>query len=143
VEPSFQIEPNDQHPPHDDEFWVTISLAHLETVSGGKDWNSTLLVIRLMSMAVAMTTSSRRQRFRQTRRAIQGRKAFTLIGMEVRIPTLLISPYIEPGTVFRSPTAAAVHHTSILATIRDWLQIPSGKMLSSARIEKAQHSKTF
>jgi len=58
----------------------------------------------------------------------------------VRIPTLLISPYIEAGTVFRSPTDVAYDHTSILATIRDWLQIPQEKMLSSARVK---HAPTF
>ena len=49
----------------------------------------------------------------------------------------MISPYIEPGTVFRSPTDVPYDHTSILATIRDWLQIPQDKMLSSARIKQA------
>jgi phospholipase C len=51
--------------------------------------------------------------------------------------TLLISPYIEAGTVFRSTTALPYDHTSILATIRDWLSIPSDKMLPSARMKAA------
>jgi phospholipase C len=58
----------------------------------------------------------------------------------VRVPTLLISPYIEPGTVFRSPIDVPYDHTSILATIRDWLEIPQEKMLSSARVK---HAPTF
>jgi phospholipase C len=41
----------------------------------------------------------------------------------VRIPTILISPLIEPGTVFRSPTEVPYDHTSVLATILDWLQV--------------------
>ncbi len=36
----------------------------------------------------------------------------------VRIPTFLISPYIEAGTVFRSDTDTVYDHTSIIRTIR-------------------------
>jgi phospholipase C len=38
---------------------------------------------------------------------------------------------------FRSTTSVPYDHTSILATIRDWLNIPSDKMLPSARIKAA------
>jgi hypothetical protein len=53
------------------------------------------------------------------------------------VPTVLVSPYIEAGTVFRSPIAVPYDHTSILATLRDWLQIPAEKMLTSERVKKA------
>ena len=43
---------------------------------------------------------------------------FHLFG--VRVPTLLISPYVKPGTVFRSPTNVPYDHTSILATLLRW-----------------------
>jgi phospholipase C len=43
---------------------------------------------------------------------------FHLFG--VRVPTLLISPYVEPSTVFRSPTSTPYDHTSILATLLRW-----------------------
>lgn len=39
--------------------------------------------------------------------------------------------------MFRSTTAVPYDHTSILATIRDWLRIPAAKMLPSARINAA------
>jgi phospholipase C len=42
--------------------------------------------------------------------------------------------------VFRSPIDVPYDHTSILATIRDWLQIPPEKMLGSARVK---HAPTF
>jgi len=45
VEPSFQIEPNDEHPPHDVSQGEQFLLRVWKMVSGGKDWNSTLLVI--------------------------------------------------------------------------------------------------
>jgi phospholipase C len=39
--------------------------------------------------------------------------------------------------VFRSPTDTPYDHTSILATLRDWLPIPADRMLTSARITNA------
>jgi len=35
----------------------------------------------------------------------------------VRVPTLLISPLIAPGTVYRTTSATPLDHTSILATV--------------------------
>lgn len=62
---------------------------------------------------------------------------FTRYG--VRVPTLLISPWVTPGTVFRAgyfpettdPRALPFDHTSVLATLCQWkgidYQDPSGK----------------
>jgi phospholipase C len=55
----------------------------------------------------------------------------------VRVPTILVSPYIQPGTVFRSDTAVPLDHTSLLATLRDWLAIPQLQMLASQRVAAA------
>jgi phospholipase C len=58
----------------------------------------------------------------------------------VRIPTIVVSSYVEPGTVFRaSPNEAPYDHTSILATLRDWLQLNNDptKFLPSPRIAAA------
>lgn len=61
----------------------------------------------------------------------------------VRVPAILVSPYIEAGTVFRSAETTADHqeipfsHTSILATLRDWLGIGEAAMLPSARVKVA------
>ena len=39
-----------------------------------------------------------------------------------RVPVVVVSPFIEPGTVFRSPQGQTEYdHTSVLATIRDWV----------------------
>jgi phospholipase C len=59
----------------------------------------------------------------------------------VRVPAVFVSPYIAQGTVFRSDKIAPdgsiipYDHTSILATIRKWLDIQT--MLPSARIANA------
>jgi len=59
----------------------------------------------------------------------------------VRVPAILISSYIQPGTVFRaSPGRAPFDHTSILATLRDWLNLDDDEknpFLLSQRIDNA------
>lgn len=37
-----------------------------------------------------------------------------------RVPTILVSPWIEKGTVFRSETATAYDHTSIISSVLHW-----------------------
>ncbi len=66
-----------------------------------------------------------------------GQLGFTFNRFGVRVPTVVVSPWIQAGTVFRSDTATPYDHTSVLATLRDWLQIPPEKMLASKRIEAA------
>ena len=46
---------------------------------------------------------------------------FTYNQFGVRVPAIVISDYVQAGTVFRSTTATPYDHTSILATLRDWL----------------------
>ena len=59
----------------------------------------------------------------------------------VRVPTIVVSSYLQPGTVFRAPPGSApFDHTSILATLRDWLNLdadPKNPFLPSPRILKA------
>ena len=63
---------------------------------------------------------------------------FDLMG--VRIPTLLVSPWIDERTVFRSATDVAYDSTSILATLLHWFGIPkSGWGLG----ERTNHAPTF
>src|SRR5258708_13456381 len=73
-----------------------------------------------------------------------GESGFYFNRFGVRVPTIVVSPYVQPGTVFRSPNYVPhsqnyvpYDHTSILATLRDWLAIPASSMLPSARIVPA------
>jgi phospholipase C len=64
---------------------------------------------------------------------------FTYSRFGVRIPAIVISSYVQPGTVFRSNTSVPLDHTSVLATLRDWLGLSSAfqSMLPSPRIAAA------
>jgi phospholipase C len=39
----------------------------------------------------------------------------------IRVPAIVVSSYVTAGTVFRSSTGIPYDHTSVLATLRDWL----------------------
>ncbi len=71
-------------------------------------------------------------------RAIDG-TGFTFDRFGVRVPAIVVSPYVRPGTVFRTPTNVPYDHTSVLATVRDWLglQVAFRNMLPSPRIAAA------
>lgn len=45
--------------------------------------------------------------------------AFDRLG--ARVPTIIVSPYVEKGTVFRSTGKVPYDHTSVLATTLNWL----------------------
>lgn len=64
---------------------------------------------------------------------------FTYSRFGVRIPAIVISSYVQPGTVFRSNTSVPLDHTSVLATLRDWLGLQSAfqQILPSPRIAAA------
>ncbi len=138
VEPSFTIQPNDQHSPHNvtagERFLADVWAA----VSTGAHWAQTLLVITYDEHggcydhvpppwgAVIPDAASN-----------PGAQGFRFNRFGVRVPAVVVSPLIEAGTVFRSPTGVPFDHTSILATLRDWLAIPASAMLPSQRVKAA------
>ena len=126
------MSPDDEHPPHDvcrgEKFLESIYSA----VVNGKNWEQTLLVITFDEHggcpdhmpppwgAVAPDPQSD-----------PGEAGFRFDRFGVRVPAILVSPWVHAGTVFRSTTIVPYDHTSILATLRDWLSIPQELMLPS------------
>ena len=138
VEPSFLVDPNDQHPPHDVRAGDAFLHAIWTAVSTSPAWRDTLLIItfdehggcfdHVLPPSGALPPDDARS---------PGDEGFGFDRFGVRVPAVLVSPYIAAGTVFRSPTQTPYDHTSILATLRDWLSIPAAQMLPSARIADA------
>lgn len=60
---------------------------------------------------------------------------FTRLG--ARVPTILVSPYVQEGTVFRSAGTYPYDHTSVLATVLDWIGQPGAKQRFGARARAA------
>ena len=138
IEPSFLIEPTDQHPPHDVSAGDYFLYRIWKAVSTSPAWRETLLLItfdehggtfdHVLPPANATPPDAANPR---------GDDGFGFDRFGIRVPAVLVSPYIARGTVFRSPSSTPYDHTSILATLRDWLEIPSARMLTSAWIAQA------
>lgn len=60
--------------------------------------------------------------------------------MGPRVPTMVVSPFIEPKTVFRSETPVAYDATSFLATLLHWYGIPKERWYLGNR---THHAPTF
>jgi phospholipase C len=138
IEPSFFFQPDDQHPPHDVALGEQFIWDVWTALTSGPKWNETLLVITYdehggcydhvpppWGAATPDAASN------------PGMFGFRFDRFGVRVPCVVISPYIEPGTVFRSPAGVPCDHTTILATLRDWLSIPPEWMLPSQRVSAA------
>ncbi len=141
IEPSFMVDPNDAHPPHDVTAAEQFLHAIWQAVSQSPKWNKILLVITFDEHGgcydhVLPPTNAATPDVASN----PGAEGFHFDRFGVRVPAIVVSPYIEPGTVFRATVSDAgtpYDHTSILATLRDWLAIPDTIMLPSARIARA------
>jgi phospholipase C len=139
LEPDFlTARANDEHPPHDVSASERFLAAVWQAVSGSPAWTSTLLLItydehggcfdHVLPPSNAMCPDPASN---------PGHEGFSFDRFGVRVPAVVVSPFIDRGTVFRSPTETPYDHTSVLATLRDWLAIPVAKMLKSQRIATA------
>jgi phospholipase C len=140
LEPSFIEEPNDQHPPHDIVAGEQFLWRIWQAISQSPAWPETLLLItydehggtydHVMPPWGAACPDEKSN---------PGEENFTFNRFGIRVPMIAVSPWIQAGTVFRSdaPSGTPYDHTSILATLRDWLQIPPEKMLKSKRVSAA------
>ena len=139
VEPDFlSAQANDEHPPHDVTAGEQFLFAIWKAVSKSPAWNNILLVItydehggcydHVLPPTNAMTPDPQSN---------PGQEAFSFDRFGVRVPTVVVSPLIQAGTVFRSDGQMPYDHTSVLATIRDWLPIPEADMLRSQRVRHA------
>jgi phospholipase C len=138
LEPSFLIDPNDDHPPHDVNAGEAFLRAIWDAVSTSPGFASTLLVITFDEHGgcydhVLPPFGATPPDAANT----PGDQGFGFDRFGVRVPTVVVSPWIAPGTVFRSDRPAPYDHSSILATLRDWLTIPESTMLPSRRIAAA------
>jgi phospholipase C len=139
LEPSFLFEPSDEHPPHDVAAGEHFLFQIWQAVSESPGWNDTLLMITYDEHGGCYDHVLPEKAIPPDSPPQPGDEGFLFDRFGVRVPTVLVSPYIQAGTVFRSDTAVPYDHTSILATLRDWLEIPEGDMLPSNRIKAAPH----
>ncbi len=142
--PFDQSKVSSEHPPTDicggEHYLAKI----WDAVRKGKNWASTLFIVtfdehggcadHIPTPWTATPPDSK---------STPGDEGFGFNRFGVRIPTIMASPLIEPGTVFRAfPDPGATHpdvpydHTSILAAVLDWQGIPRSA-LASQRVQRA------
>jgi len=137
LEPSFQIEPNDEHPPHDVALGEKFIYDTWKALIYGKNWQNTLFLItydehggcydHVAPLFGAKTPDAASN---------PGKEGFYFNRFGVRVPTLVISPYVQSGTVFRTTKTSPYtpyDHTSVLATLKRWKGIPQTAMPQSER----------
>ncbi len=139
IEPEFMLRANDQHPGWrsgagcDMRRGEDLIFRVVSALSQGPKWNNTLLIItydehggcydHVPPPGTAIPPDGSAPQFKAPKDQVGEVDPFRQFGP--RVPTVVVSPLIEPGTVFRAATGSAEYdHTSILATLRDWLFRP-------------------
>jgi phospholipase C len=126
LEPRSLVNPNDMHPP----FWLHPHVASsvlagaqfvqqvYDAVRRGKRWDRTLLVVTfdehggLYDHVPPPTNATP-----PDDPPIPGDHGFLFDRFGLRVPTILVSPYIEEGTVIRAEGDTPFDHTSIIKTL--------------------------
>jgi phospholipase C len=115
--------PNDQHPPHNAAYGEQLIAAVYNAVRSSPNWKSTLLVITYdehggcfdhMPPPAAVPPDAARF------------AGFNFDSYGVRVPAVIVSPYMPPGSIVRVRPEGLPHqgppypfdHTSIIATLR-------------------------
>ena len=125
LEPSWSSTGNSQHPNYNVALGEQLMHDVYEAVRGGPGWAETLLVITYDEHGgcydhVAPPSGA----IPPDHDAGEFGFDFTRFGL--RVPAVLVSPLIAPGTVFRVPAGSTpLDHTSILKTVQQRWGLPS------------------
>jgi len=123
IEPRFFMDHNDQHPPVGKKFFTTSSVLSgeqllkciYEALKNGPHWEKTLFIITFDEHGGCYDHVSPPAAIPPDPNKPKGEQDFQFDRLGIRVPTVMISPYIKQGTVISD-----VHdHTSIIKTICD------------------------
>jgi phospholipase C len=124
VEPSWSSTGNSQHPNYNMALGEQLLLDTYNAVSAGPQWASTVLVVTYDEHGGCYDHVVPPWGATPPDSTI-GEFGFDFTRFGVRVPTVLISPLIPAGTVFRVPEGSVpLDHTSILATIEHRWSLP-------------------
>lgn len=106
-----------------------------DALRGGPAWNDTLLVITFDEHGGIFDHAQPPYAENPWPNDVNDGFRYDIMG--VRVPTILVSPWIPEKTVFRSPTPVAYDATSFMATLLDWYGIPRARWGLGERVPRA------
>jgi phospholipase C len=115
TDPVLNRLPNDQHPPHNVAYGEGLIAAVYNAVRSGPGWGQTLLVITYDEHGgcydhVPPPPAPSPDDLRPD--------GFDFGRYGVRVPAVIVSPFVKPGSVIRPAGDQRFDHTSIIATLR-------------------------
>ncbi|MFE3877164.1 alkaline phosphatase family protein [Kitasatospora sp. NPDC059146] len=126
LEPSWGATGNSEHPVLDVALGEQLIRDVYRALRGGPAWGQTLLVITYDEHGGCYDHVPPPTTATPPGDGTTGELGFDFERFGVRVPTVLVSPLIAPGTVFRSPDAAAqLDHTSVLRTVERRWSLPA------------------
>jgi phospholipase C len=110
--------PNDEHPPHNVLYGEQLIAQVYNAVRGSPCWKRTLLIITYDEHGGCYDHVAPPEAIPPDNElANTGNFKFDSYG--VRVPAVIISPYVSPGSKIRSTSGTPFDHTSIIRTVRD------------------------
>jgi phospholipase C len=122
TDPVLSHMPNDQHPPHDVAYGEALIATVYNAVRSGPAWKNTLLIVTYdehggcydhVVPPVATSPGGHTP------------DGFDFGYFGVRVPAVIISPFVPKGSIIRPPGLTPFDHTSIIATLRKLFPFPS------------------
>ncbi len=115
--------PNDQHPPHNATLGEQLIAEVYNSLRSGPAWKSTLLVVIYDEHGGCYDHVAPPSAVPPSATAAS---PFNFDRYGVRVPAVIVSPFIKPGTVLRAPGSVPFDHTSVIATLRKrWPELGS------------------
>jgi phospholipase C len=120
ADPVLNVLPNDEHPPHNVAYGEELIASVYNAVRSGPGWGQTLLVITYDEHGGCYDHVIPPVARRPDNLAPDG---FDFGTFGVRVPAVIISPYMEAGKIVRPTGQIPFDHTSIIATLRKLFNI--------------------
>ncbi|MEM6685123.1 MAG: alkaline phosphatase family protein, partial [Bacteroidota bacterium] len=125
LEPSWGSYGNSQHPNYDVAAGEAYMLEIYNAIRKSEYWEDTLLVINYDEHGGCYDHITPPQGAVPPSPTTKNKNGFRFDRFGVRVPCVLISPWIEAGTVYRTKSETPLDHTSLLKTIEVLFDVPS------------------